>query len=184
MLKTKNINGIIHSIIRACCCCLGSGLGIVDIFCCIHIDTPVSIGNIIRRSGLARSSHKNLLPSGTSWNTIGQEVYKYRDKLRKSSGSAPSTLIIAWYRAIQTGSCTSIGMIQPAGFIPDCLYSLICSWASVCRSLAYFFCSSAICPWIDCMALVALSCLIVSGYIAARTKTVNIITVRPKLLKR
>lgn len=36
----------------------------------------------------------------------------------------------------------------------------------------------------DCIALVAFSCLMVSGYIAARTNRVKTMTVRPKLLKR
>jgi len=92
--------------------------------------------------------------------------------------------MIAWYSAIQTGSWTNIGSTQPAGFIPDCLYSFSCSCASFWRSLAYFFCSSASCPWIACIALVALSCLIVSGYIAARIRIVKTMIVRPKLLKR
>jgi len=50
--------GIIHSIIRLCCCCLGSAVWGVTIFCCTHIDPPTRIANISVPSGTDKSSHK------------------------------------------------------------------------------------------------------------------------------
>lgn len=42
--KNANMIGIIHSIIMFVCCCFGSGVGIVVIFCWTHMDTPTSNG--------------------------------------------------------------------------------------------------------------------------------------------
>jgi hypothetical protein len=182
MQINPNISGIIQFIIWLCACCCGSVLGVVVIFCCIHIDAPTSMAIII--SGAARSSHRKLLFSGNWAKTDDHDVYSLWERSRKPSGAVASSLITDWYNAIHTGIWTSIGSIHPAGLTPDSFISRICSSAAFCLSLAYFFLISAISPCIACMALLALSCFWVSGYITRLTTIVKTTIASPKFPNR
>lgn len=52
--KKPNITGIIHSIIVWLDCCLGSGEGMVVIFCCTQVEAATSSGMMNREGpGLA-----------------------------------------------------------------------------------------------------------------------------------
>lgn len=46
MVKKTNIRGISQSIVRLIDCCLGSAVGMVIIFCWIHIVPPTRMGMI------------------------------------------------------------------------------------------------------------------------------------------
>ena len=64
IVKKPNMSGIIHSIILFMDCCFGSDVGMVDIFCCIHIDRATRMAIMKYLSGCPRSSQRNFAFKG------------------------------------------------------------------------------------------------------------------------
>ena len=63
--RKASISGIIHSMVLAVDCCLGSVLGGVVVFCSAHVDTPTRTGMMMFvGSGLARSMPRKLAFNG------------------------------------------------------------------------------------------------------------------------
>jgi len=70
-VRKANIIGIIHSIMLACDCCLGSAVGVITIFCCTHIVPPTRSAK--RVSPVARFNQRNSLFNGSVEYTTDQE---------------------------------------------------------------------------------------------------------------
>ena len=78
----------------------------------------------------------------------------------------------------------NMGPKQPRGLTPCSRYSFMVSWERRCRSLANRVWSSFILGWRADMAFIWRLCFIVRGTIKARTITVKITMLSPKLLKK
>ncbi len=64
IVKKPNKRGIIHSIMLFIDCCFGSDVGMVDIFCCTHIEAATRMAIIKYLSGCPRSSQRNFAFKG------------------------------------------------------------------------------------------------------------------------
>ncbi len=181
----KAINkGIIHVIICWVCCCLGSALVRVLIFCMTKVETPTSTGRMKVVSGLARSQTRNWLLSGTTWSTPGSQLYSTWESLSKFSGVVGRATNTAWYRPIQMGNWMSIGPRQPTGLTPNSRYRAIVSLERRWRSPAYRFFSSSRRGLRAVVARIWRIWRIVRGIVTKRTNAVKTKMAIPKSLHR
>jgi hypothetical protein len=72
-VNMANIRGIIQSMVLLIDCCLGSGDGMVDIFCNTHIVPPQRMARINQESGRPRLSQRKLSCNGTIRCIIDEE---------------------------------------------------------------------------------------------------------------
>ncbi len=173
-VKNPNIAGIIHSIIRLVEACRWSAVGIVVIFCMIHIDTPTKIGMTNGDgSGRARSIQRKLLFIGITLWTWGSQSYRCLDRPTRLSGFDGTVCRIAWYSPIQMGNWMNMGPRQPSGLTPRSRYSAIVSWDAFDLSFLFLSWISFMRGWSWLIDLICRLCLTVSGINNILTRSVK-----------